>query len=430
MVRRLVFAAIFLIAFGFFIERATAGGGLSELPLGGDQRDYEAIAFNLWKGHGFGYHWSDPEWREPYLRSPRTAAAIGDRRSDFYPTTYRPPLFPALWAALYSVAGRNIAAVRVMNCALMAGAVTLAAAIAGHFAGLIAAAVAAILLLQSPLLTQYSTELLTEALATFLVSLLVWLWVSRSERQVSDRAAAVSGVVLGLLVLARSIFVLWLPVALFMPGKPGAGRAGLWRARAICVLACALVVAPWWTRNIVVTGAFLPMGSQGPINLPAGFSQRALDNLGRWRSNYGDGAPELIAAGVDPFSLEYEVRLAKHRSALATRWMRDNPREVVRLMGLHVWQELRPRRRPTAWDLLFPATLFALLYFRRRPGILAVTLILCATLLSIALTWGATGRFMVPVQPLMLALVSALLVSTTQLLVGSLRRFVPDRHAT
>jgi hypothetical protein len=172
------------------------------------------------------------------------------------------------------------------------------------------------------------------------------------------------------------------------------------------------------------------MGSQGPINLPAGFSQRALDNQGRWRSNRGDGAPELIASGVDPFSLEYEVRLAKHRSALTTRWMRDNPREVVRLMGLHVWQELRPRRRPTVWDFLFPAAVVALLYFRRRPGILAVTLILCATLLSIALTWGATGRFMVPVQPLMLALVSAMVVSTTGLLVSGLRRLVPagTRH--
>jgi 4-amino-4-deoxy-L-arabinose transferase-like glycosyltransferase len=429
--RRLVFAAIFLIAFGLFIGRARAAGGdLSEPPLGGDQRDYEAIAFNLWKGRGFGYYWSDPQWREPYLRSPRFTAALGDRRSDYYPTTYRPPLFPALWAAVYSVAGRNIAVVRIMNCALMAGAITLAAAIAAHFAGLVAAPVAAILLLQSPHLTQYSRELLTEALATFLVSLLVWLWVSRSELPVSDRAAAISGVVLGLLVLARSIFVLWLPIALLMPGRSVSGRSGIWRARAVCVLACALVVAPWWTRNIIVTGAFLPMGSQGPINLPAGFSQRALDNQGRWRSNPGDGAPELIAAGVDPFSLEYEVRLARHRSALATGWMRDNPQEVVRLMGLHVWQELRPRRSPTAWDFLFPAAVVALLYFRRRPGILPVTLVLCATLLSIALTWGATGRFMVPVQPLMLALVSAMVVSTTGLLVSGLRRLVPagTRH--
>lgn len=422
MVRRLTFLAIFLVAFGTFAGRALEEGDLNEPPLGGDARDYEAIAYNLWRGRGFGYFWSDPGWQEPYRRSPRAARAIEGRESGYYPTTYRPPAFPMLWAGVYLTAGRNFGAVRIINCALMAGAVTLAAAVAAQFAGLVAAPAAVLLLLQSPHLTQYSQELLTEALATFLVGLLVWLWVSRSDREVSTRAAAVSGVVLGLLILARSIFVLWLPIALLMPGK---GGARLWKARAICVLACLLVVAPWWTRNIVVTGAFLPMGSQGPINLPAGFSQRALDNLGRWRSNAGDGAPELIAAGVDPFSLEYEVRLAQHRSALTLRWMRDHPRDVIHLLGLHVWQELRPRRAPTPWDLLFPAALVGLVYFRRRPGILAVTLILGATLLSIALTWGATGRFMVPVQPLMLALVAAMVVSIVRRLAGRLPRRLP-----
>ena len=107
------------------------------------------------------------------------------------------------------------------------------------------------------------------------------------------------------------------------------------------MIACLLVVAPWWARNIAITGAFLPTGSQGHINLPAGFSQRALDNEGRGRSNSGDGAQELEAAGIDPHSLEYEVRLAQHRFALARAWMRSHPREVIELMGLHVWQELR-----------------------------------------------------------------------------------------
>jgi 4-amino-4-deoxy-L-arabinose transferase-like glycosyltransferase len=422
MVRRLAFLAIFLVAFGIFVGRALEAGNLNEPPLGGDARDYDAIAYNLWRGRGFGYYWSDPGWQEPYRRSPRTTPAVEGRQSGYYPTTYRPPAFPALWALVYATSGRSFGAVRIMNCAFMAGAVTLAALLAAQFAGLAAAPAAALLLLQSPHLTKYSQELLTEALATFLVALLAWLWVARSDREVSLRTAAASGVVLGLLILARSIFVLWLPIAFLMPGR---GGRRLWRARAACVLACVLVVAPWWARNIIITGAFLPMGSQGPINLPAGFSQRALDNLGRWRSNAGDGIPELIAAGVDPLSLEYEVRLAQHRSALTVRWMRDHPHDVVRLLGLHVYQELRPRRGLTPWDLVFPAALVALVYFRRRPGILAVTLILGATLLSIALTWGATGRFMIPVQPLMLALVAAMLVSIAGRLAAGTARLVP-----
>jgi hypothetical protein len=194
----------------------------------------------------------------------------------------------------------------------------------------------------------------------------------------------------------------------------------------VCVLAAVLVVGPWWIRNIVVTDAFLPMGSQGPINLPAGFSQRALDNQGRWRSNAGDGARELIAEGVSPLSLEYEVRLAKVRSALTLTWMREHPLDVLRLMRMHIWQELRPRRGATMWNFLLPAGVAALVYFRRSTGALVVALILCANIFSIALTWGATGRFMVPVQPLLLALVSAMAVSIVRQAAGRLRRAGPD----
>jgi hypothetical protein len=177
-----------------------------------------------------------------------------------------------------------------------------------------------------------------------------------------------------------------------------------------------------------VTGAFLPMGSQGPINLPAGFSQRALDNQGRWRSNAGDGARELIAEGVSPLSLEYEVRLAKVRSALTMKWMREHPLDVVRLMGMHVWQELRPRRGALVWDLLLPAAILALVYFRKSPGTLVAGLILAANILSIAMTWGATGRFMIPVQPLLLALVSAMAVSIVLQAGGRLRRARRDEQ--
>jgi hypothetical protein len=436
MIRKLTYAAIFLAAFATFLSRAHRSGTMNDPPRGGDARDYEAIAFNLWKGRGFGYYWSDAAWQEPYRRSPRFRAALG-RESEYYPTTYRPPAVPALLALVYSVAGRNFAAWVVLNCAFVAGAVTLGAAIAVHFAGLLAAPVAAFLILQSPELSDLSREVMTEGLATFLVSVLAWLWVTGGRKPVSTRMAAVSGVVLGALVLARSIFVLWLPIALFTPGReessggdPDAGafssaRWGgrkLWRARAVCIVAAVLVVGPWWVRNIVVTQAFLPMGSQGPINLPAGFSQRALDNQGRWRSNAGDGARELIAEGVSPLSLEYEVRLAKVRSAMTLKWMREHPLDVLRLMRMHVWQELRPRRGTTMWNLLLPAAVAALLYFRKTPGVLVVGLILCANIFSIAMTWGATGRFMVPVQPLLLALVSAMAISIVREAGGWLRR--------
>jgi hypothetical protein len=237
----------------------------------------------------------------------------------------------------------------------------------------------------------------------------------------------VTGAALGLLILSRSMFVFWLPLAAIMPaGSPVPGGPTRSRIRASSVLACLIVVAPWWARNIAITGAFLPTGSQGHINLPAGFSQRALDNEGRWRSNAGDGAPELEASGIDPYSIEYEVRLAQHRFALARRWMLAHPREVVRLMGLHVWQELRPRSGRTDWMLLVSFVAVALVIFHRHPATPIVALVLAAMFASIALTWGSIGKFVVPVLPIAVAMVAAMAVE----ILTWLRALAQDTQST
>ena len=422
MVGRLALVVAFVATFGIFAERVS-GPGLHDPPPGGDERDYEALAFNLWKGRGFGYYWNDPEWRAPYLADPSTAGAVPEGESGYNPTAYRPPAFPFLWAITYATVGRDFGAIRFVNAALMAAATTCAAAIAMTMGGLAAALVTAIVLVLIPDLSLFAHERLTEALATFLVSLLAWLWTSASTREPSVGRALASGAVLGLLILARSIFVIWLPIALLMPSKrpsPGGTRRSV--AAAYCLAACLLVAGPWWIRNIAVTGAFMPMGTQGSINLPAGFSQRALDNEGRWRSNSGDGAQEIEASGVNPFSIDYEVRLGQHRAGLARAWMRDHPGDVVRLMGLHVWQELRTRRGHTDWTWLLPPFLLALVYFRRHPASVPAATIFGATIVSIALTWGVTGRFLIPVQPLAVAVASAMGVSLAAQVIRTIGR--------
>jgi hypothetical protein len=158
-----------------------------------------------------------------------------------------------------------------------------------------------------------------------------------------------------------------------------------------------------------VTDAFLPAGSQAGINLPAGFGPLAVRRHGMWGSNPGDGAPELVAQGVNPFSTKFEAELARFRSAQTIRWMREHPSDVIRLMWLHVWQETRPRGRGW-WDYLLPLALVAAVIVRKSPGVGIVVLMVAANILSVALTWGEGGRFMVPVLPLLVALVAAALV--------------------
>lgn len=406
--RRVVYAAIFVIVFARYVSIAASGLGAPPEP--GDSHDYDAIAFNLWKGRGYGYFWSDPEYRAPYEHNRRYDKLLS-RESGYYPTAYRPPAFPVVLSVLYAATDRNFAAWRIVNAGFMAGAVTLAAALAAQFAGLLAAPLCAFVLLQHDQLTRYSYVFMTEGMAAFFVTLLAYLWVRNSRGVWTVGNAAACGLVLGALMATRSIFVLWIALALFVPAvRTASGRHHRLAGKAVCALCALLVIGPWWARNIIVTGAFMPTGTQAPLNLPSGFGPRALMFDGKWRSNPGDGVEELLAEGVNPFSIEWEVRLAQIRSAVALQWMRDNPRDVLRLMVLHVWQEVRPQGR-IPWDWLLPAGMAALLFFRKSPGAGPVALMLAAQILSVALTWGAGGRFMIPVHPFLVALVCAMVVS-------------------
>jgi hypothetical protein len=109
--------------------------------------------------------------------------------------------------------------------------------------------------------------------------------------------------------------------------------------------------------------------------------------------------------------------------------MRAHPRDVVNLMGLHVWQELRVRRGRTDWTLLVPAIVVALVFFRRHPGTPIMALILAAMLMSIALTWGSVGKFIVPVHPITVAIVAAMVVAIVRSVVSAARRLRADSSA-
>ena len=406
LLRRVVFAAIFLTSFAVYIMRATNSGALGQPPETGDGHDYDAIAFNVWQGRGFGYQWSDETWRKPYEGIPRYRLLL-TRQSDFYPTTYRPPAMPFLLSGIYALVGRNFTAWRVVNCGITAGAVTTAAVISSQFAGIPAAIVSAAILLQSRELTRYSGMFMTEPLATLMLMLVAWTWVrSASDGWTAGRAIA-SGVAMGGLLAARTIFILATPVLLILPGKDlSFGSKFAWKAKAVCLAVAIAVISPWWIRNVAVLDAFMPLGTQGGINLPMGFGPRALRHQGIWASNPGDGWPEIEALKLDVVTSE--VMLARHRQQLTINWMMDNPQLVLQLMWLHVSQELKPGRDFfSRWML--PAAGVSALVLWRFPGAWVVVLIVCANILSVAMTYSAGGRFMVPVQPLLAALVAAAL---------------------
>ncbi len=404
--RKLIYAAIFFTAFGVYVMRAVNSGALSQPPESGDGHDYDAIAFNIWQGRGFGYHWSAEAWRRPYVGIPRYALLL-TRQSEYYPTTYRPPAMPYLLSVVYALTDRSFAAWRVLNCGIMAGGVTTAAVISAQFAGIPAAVLTTAIALRSRELTRYSGMFMTETLATFFVTLLAWTWMRNARQGWSTGGAATSGMVFGALIASRTLFVLWMPLVLILPGRDTSHDSRFaWRTKAICLAVALLIMSPWFIRNMAVTNAFMPLGTQGGINLPMGFGPRAFRSQGIWASNPGDGWPEIAAQKLD--IVTSEVLLAKYRSTLTITWMLEHPSQVLQLMRLHVWQEIRPRGDFLA-NWLLPVAGLAVLFFRESPGVWVIVLMACANILSVAMTYSASGRFMVPLQPLLIALVAAML---------------------
>jgi hypothetical protein len=407
--RKVTCAAVFLVSFISYLSSAAKQGALNAPPEMGDGHDYDALAFNIWRHQRFGFEWDEPAWRRPYEGVPGYESLL-ERHSDYYPTTYRQPAAPVLMALVYALTDRNFAAWRVVHCALMAAAVTMAAAVSAEIAGTAAALVTLVLALSLPLLRLFAHEFRTEGLAAFLVTLLAWIWIRNAKKGWTRTGSVAAGLVLGALIATRNIFLLWIPLAMFAPGADRSSGRSAWRERAVSVAVALLVIGPWWVRNTIVLQAFMPLGTQGGINMPAGFGPRALRFKGMWSSNPGDGAQEIEALNLDPVTSE--VRLAKFRSALARRWIREHPLDALRLMGLHVWQEVRPRTRPYptgAW--LLPVAAAAAVYLRRSPGVGVIVSMVGANIVGIALTWSVAGRFMAPVQPLLAALAGAMMVA-------------------
>lgn len=181
----------------------------------------------------------------------------------------RTPGYPLFLAACREVFGPSLLAVRLVQAVLGTASAWLAAKLAGAVLGkdrpggvsvpLAAAAIAAI----DPYIVGLSALVLSEA--TFLPLMLAGLWgLARlwgpAPTARPGLVAAGTGLAMGLAILSRPSWALFLPVVL-AGWAVGAGRGGWGRAirgGLVVALAAALVLAPWWVRNGRVFGRFVP----------------------------------------------------------------------------------------------------------------------------------------------------------------------------
>jgi 4-amino-4-deoxy-L-arabinose transferase-like glycosyltransferase len=321
---------------------------------------------------------------------------------------YRPPLFPMSLAALNTINGRQFWAVRVMNVLATAGTCGLLVWYLAKTQGRAATMIAFIMFLAVDTRTRlYGRAILTEATATFLTTIVTLLLLQLSSRMQIKTVLAL-GFVAGLLVLDRTVFVLWLPgivVMIFLltirtsMQKPGETLRHHCR-RAVAVAGCflamtILVVSPWAVRNVNVLDAMMPLGTQGMTQLPAGFSDHAVDRNGVWDMVPTNRLRKLVA-NDSRTRLEQDVARARLGRAESFDWIQNNFGRSIQLAGMKMWQEYRPRVR-TEWLIGLSAAAGVLLTIR-RPDTRLFLALHAVNCVAIGCTWSVEGRFVVPLM--------------------------------
>jgi hypothetical protein len=202
-------------------------------------------------------------WGTRVLPSPEVAFSPLRLRFVFHP-----PLYLYFLGGVYAVFS-SLTAIKVVQgvvSALLVPALgVIGARTIGERPGLVAAATSAFY----PELVWFAAHFWVETLFT----VLLWWGFERliaADHAASAKAAAVSGLLLGLAVLCRETILYFLPIAaLWLAWRRRGGRR---RAMAL-LAAAALVILPWTVRNCLVFEAFVPVSTAGALNLWQGNTQ-------------------------------------------------------------------------------------------------------------------------------------------------------------
>jgi hypothetical protein len=178
-----------------------------------------------------------------------------------HPTAFRPPLYPAFLGAFYWVTGDHVGVGQLLNVALGAAVVVLAAMLGAHIAGYRGGVAAGVAVGVYPPILANDVVLLSEPLSLVLLLAMLLLLVR-------DRPAW-AGVTCGLLVLTRpSAQLLVVVVAAWLAWRVG------WRSAVRFGVVAIVVVAPWVVRNWAVIGTPTVVTSNG-FNFVSAFSAEA-----------------------------------------------------------------------------------------------------------------------------------------------------------
>lgn len=274
-----------------------------------DANHYQAIASSVARGDGIS------------ARFPFTYV---------HPTAFRPPLYPALLGAFYWVTGVHVGVGQLVNVALGAAVVVLAASLGAHIAGYRGGVAAGIVVGVYPPLLANDVVLLSEPLSLALLLAMILLLVRGRT--------AWAGAACGLLVLTRpSAQLLVVVVAAWLIWRVG------WRAAARFGVVTIAMVVPWVVRNWVLVGDPTIVTSNG-FNLVSTYSEEARASGGFADAVFDDRFTRINLDHRNEVALDASYR--DH----ALDSIRDDRTIPARALGHNVanFFELRPDKNESA----------------------------------------------------------------------------------
>lgn len=173
---------------------------------------------------------------------------------------YYPPLYAVLLAASRLIFGPGIAATVGLNLAFDAAGSLLMWRVARTWLEPRAALAAGSLYFLFPafILSVASMQKEGLVLALILALVLAWTYLREGKRWIAPAMAM--GVATGLLGLAQPAIITLAPLLLFALAVREPARApSITRAAALALVTSVLVLSPWWVRNWLTFGRFVPL---------------------------------------------------------------------------------------------------------------------------------------------------------------------------
>ncbi|MDA1087986.1 MAG: glycosyltransferase family 39 protein [Verrucomicrobia bacterium] len=379
------------------------------------------LCYVLWADEGRYRHEAVYASDAQHYRALAESVAEGrGYRIDGRLTSWRPPLYPFMVAGIMKVVPNPLFATRLLQCLL--GGLTclpifyLGRRLGGSSTGLLAAGGCAI----SYELFNLNAYLMTETVFTFLLLSVVSALIAFQQRP-GVGIALLAGVVLGLSVLARPLFLLF-PVAL-VPWMLWTTSDRLPIGRSVvlvCLLlvAAALVVSPWTIRNARVHASFVAVTTDTGKMIYGSNSPSATGGSGGWYSRGVDYRvpPELEGGG----EAESSRRLVKAGMA----YMVTHPGRTAALVPRKLWNMWRPWVAGASWLSALLAGSFyvvvvalavtAMVLNRRRWMEWSLIYLVLLYVISLHALLMSTVRYRYPVMPLLMLLAASALDQVLQ----------------